>query len=180
MTYSLSICARSLSLQELYAKSREHGSYGWPHQARASHFGTETLFGLLETCVEATPSPGSDCRTHVLPANKNVKDQTADNGRPPERPLRKIRSRAPRSGVAARTLRLGSGQARGDARPPSSYGAFSERRSRIIYRITYVNTDYLLCGAQSTGKWWAGRPAPCGFGPRVPAPVLPVPGVPWR
>jgi hypothetical protein len=32
----LRLCARSLGLQELHAKSREHGSYGWP----SSRFGT--------------------------------------------------------------------------------------------------------------------------------------------
>jgi hypothetical protein len=53
------LCARSLSLQELHAKSREHGSYGWGVEGRGS---------VLELRLEWQPaeagrfrlSPGSD------------------------------------------------------------------------------------------------------------------------
>jgi hypothetical protein len=44
----LSLCARSLSLQELHAKSRQHGSYGCARRTRRSVLG---LAGLLTSCL---------------------------------------------------------------------------------------------------------------------------------
>ena len=41
---NLRLCARSLSLQDLHAKSREHGSYGGRDEGRF-RFGTELVAG---------------------------------------------------------------------------------------------------------------------------------------
>jgi len=40
--FILPLCARSLSLKDLHAKSREHGSYGGRRTVLTSHFGTGT------------------------------------------------------------------------------------------------------------------------------------------
>ena len=56
----LPLCARSLSLKELHAKSREHWSYGGrdvPFWNSARH---------LERGLEAAPSPGSDCQRSTI------------------------------------------------------------------------------------------------------------------
>jgi len=55
--FILPLCARSLSSKDLYAKSREHGSYGGRDSHLASHFGpgAGSAFG---TGSEATHRPG--------------------------------------------------------------------------------------------------------------------------
>jgi hypothetical protein len=65
---NLRLGARSLSLQELHAKSREHGSYGG-RDGLASHFGIHFELGRarhLERGLEATPAPGSDCQRSTI------------------------------------------------------------------------------------------------------------------
>jgi hypothetical protein len=62
--FVLRLCARSLSLQDLQAKSREHGSYG--EAPRILGPVLELGGRHLERARETMLSPGSDCQRSKL------------------------------------------------------------------------------------------------------------------
>jgi len=64
------LCARSLSLLDLHAKSREHGSYGWARTNLSSHCGTATGSGF-----------GTGSRSHTITQVRlsKIDDYLVDN-----------------------------------------------------------------------------------------------------